>query len=547
MPIKHASDYNPEGLVIGQSATDKVGFFGTTPVMQRSNPMQSIVQGQYIGEIKIHSMLTTAAATNADTCAEQTFTVNGVNVGDFVLAVNFLTQVNAVGMAGWRVTAANTIGLNLCNPTAGALTHAAEVLSYVVARGLTPISVALTPAAVPADSTMEQLFNIGGTGATAVSVLEGDKVKFINVTAPGTGYYNPPTVKIAASPSTTPSVLTGTFAGLPIPQPPVGSGASAVAIIDPTGIVVGVQVTEGGSGYTTPPIITFEGGNNISPGMFLMGSKPLNQAGLGIGNWRVVDDRTIAIEFVNLTANPILPIGAQVYTIAAFNEMPAINNIVMYGLNIVASTACGATTSQNWAMTLLGLDINDALIAAVKPTLQPGLFILPTGMPDATHIGIHVLNLSTGALTPTANEVFTCAIWRRNPPAVGNLFVQQIVPTACAPITITEQTFTVPGVPFITPVPSSVWVNKPSYTAGIAIVGVRVTAANTVRISFMNTSAVAITPPTESYIFYSFPNLPQGLTTSWTSTAASLTFNQLIDLANEMQTSKVITGFMKGS
>lgn len=31
------SDGNPDGTVLGQSATDKVGFFGATPVVQQSN------------------------------------------------------------------------------------------------------------------------------------------------------------------------------------------------------------------------------------------------------------------------------------------------------------------------------------------------------------------------------------------------------------------------------------------------------------------------------------------------------------------------------
>jgi hypothetical protein len=278
--------------------------------------------------------------------------------------------------------------------------------------------------------------------------------------------------------------------------------------------------------------------------MFLMGSKPANQAGLGISNWRIVDDRTIAITFINPTAAPITPTAAQVYTIAAFNEMPAINNIVMYGVNVGTTTAIAVTTAVNWTISVRGVDVNDALISVAKPTLDPGIIIVPQGC-TANNVVFQVNNFSWGGggLPITDDEVYACAVWRRNPPAVGNLFNQLLTPTACALNTITEQIFTVVGIPAF----ATVWVNKPSYTPGIAIGSVRCVAADTVRIAFINTSAVAITPPPENYIIYSFPNLAQGLTTSWCSTAASLTFNQLIDLANEMQTSKVITGFMKGS
>jgi hypothetical protein len=202
------------------------------------------------------------------------------------------------------------------------------------------------------------------------------------------------------------------------------------------------------------------------------------------------------------------------------------------------------TTAAEWTISVRGIDVNDALISVAKPTLQAGIVMVPEGC-TANNVVIQANNWSWGGggLTPTANEVYACAVWRRNPPAVGNLFCQTLTPTACALSTVTFQTFTVVGIP----VGATVWVNKPSYTAGIGIVSVRVTALNTIQIGFANPTAVAITPPAENYIIYSFPNLAQGLTTSWCSTAASLTFNQLIDLANEMQTSKVISGFMKGS
>jgi hypothetical protein len=32
--ILHLSDKNPDGTLMGQSATDKIGFFGATPVVQ---------------------------------------------------------------------------------------------------------------------------------------------------------------------------------------------------------------------------------------------------------------------------------------------------------------------------------------------------------------------------------------------------------------------------------------------------------------------------------------------------------------------------------
>jgi hypothetical protein len=41
MAVKQLSDGGPDGTVLGQSATDKVGFFGKAPVAQRSGSAQA--------------------------------------------------------------------------------------------------------------------------------------------------------------------------------------------------------------------------------------------------------------------------------------------------------------------------------------------------------------------------------------------------------------------------------------------------------------------------------------------------------------------------
>jgi hypothetical protein len=38
---KQLSDANPDGVALGQSATDKVSFYGATPVAQRTSSIQA--------------------------------------------------------------------------------------------------------------------------------------------------------------------------------------------------------------------------------------------------------------------------------------------------------------------------------------------------------------------------------------------------------------------------------------------------------------------------------------------------------------------------
>lgn len=69
-------------------------------------------------------------------------------------------------------------------------------------------------------------------------------------------------------------------------------------------------------------------------------------------------------------------------------------------------------------------------------------------------------------------------------------FEPTLSPAAVSPSTSAEQTFTVPGLD----VNDTVFVNKPTAQAGIGIVGVRVSAADTLAITFMNVTGGSITP-----------------------------------------------------
>ncbi len=52
---KQLSDKNPDGIALGQSATDTISFYGATPVSQRSSSSQAT------------SNLSTASSTAIDT------------------------------------------------------------------------------------------------------------------------------------------------------------------------------------------------------------------------------------------------------------------------------------------------------------------------------------------------------------------------------------------------------------------------------------------------------------------------------------------------
>lgn len=75
----------------------------------------------------------TPTIVNTVTAPEQTFTVNGLLVGDLVF-VNKPSAQAGLGIAGARVTAANTLGITFVNPTAGNITPTAETYIILVMR-----------------------------------------------------------------------------------------------------------------------------------------------------------------------------------------------------------------------------------------------------------------------------------------------------------------------------------------------------------------------------------------------------------------------------
>lgn len=85
---------------------------------------------------------------------------------------------------------------------------------------------------------------------------------------------------------------------------------------------------------------------------------------------------------------------------------------------------------------------------------------------------------------PDTIQMPTGNIWK------NGLFSVTLSPASVANATAAEQTFTMTGL--LTT--DYVYVNKPTAQAGLGIVGARVSAADTLAITFMNATAATITP-----------------------------------------------------
>lgn len=127
--ISAAGFTGPTNGALG-STTPAAGVFTTA---QANTSLKVAAAGTALTQIVVYSQTIAPASVGAATMAEQTFTVTGLTTADKVF-VNPGAIANAVGVAGVRVSAANTLAVQFVNPTAGALTPTSTTWSIVAIR-----------------------------------------------------------------------------------------------------------------------------------------------------------------------------------------------------------------------------------------------------------------------------------------------------------------------------------------------------------------------------------------------------------------------------
>ena len=233
----------------------------------------------------------------------------------------------------------------------------------------------------------------------------------------------------------------------------------------------------------------------VATGQLVIVNKPTAQAGLALATARVSATNTIQVTFANDTAATITPTASETYIVTA---IPA--SMLLTAVLSPAAVQPNTTAEQTFAVAGVG---GGAAVAVNKPTAQAGLAILGARAVGAGLLGITFANLTAATITPTAAEsylVFAQQGISLQP--IEQVITAALTPVAVAPNTSAEQTFTVPGLPSGTPV----IVNKPSAQNGLSIGGARVSALNTLAITFVNNTAATITPTAaEVYSIGSFP------------------------------------------
>lgn len=455
MAVRQISDGTPDGQSLGRSTSDPISFYNGATVAQPSGSGQSAVpRGQAGGVIATFSTTQSPTAVTTITTVESDMTVvsgTGASMapitGDFWY-VNKPTAQAGLGMGNVRQKSAGVVSVNFSNPTGSTLTPtASEVYKLVCLRGVGSFTQALTPSAVPANSTQEQQFTITTT--------------------------------------------------------------------------------------------SIGGGSGLPVGELLQVSKPTSQSGLDITGCRIVSSNVIGITFSNVTAAAITPTAAESYRMFSLAGLDAANNDIMYGFNVgtVGAISAGVVITGG-ATTLTGVAATDVVTGIFKPTPQATATNIATpiyGIPTANTLTLYFLGTGSGS-TPTASEVYGIRTFRPNPAAPLLLYSSALTPVSVAATTCAEQTFTVTGLVAGSPV----WVNKPTATNGLGIAGVRVSAADTLAINYINTSGSAIVPPAETYVVGNFQvPAPGAANCVYQTVLAALDDN--MDLTNALRAALVPT------
>lgn len=273
--------------------------------------------------------------------------------------------------------------------------------------------------------------------------------------------------------------------------------------------------------------------------------KPTDQLGLGIVGSRVVSNNTLGISFINNLTTAITPTASEVYSVVAINNLYATNNMLV--AKVVLSAASGTVTTISGVTTrtiaVTGFATTDDTLAIQRTLSQQDLALVGVNVNAANQLALTYVNTGQTAspVTPTQGETYVITMQR--PQLPQPLIVQSVAltPTVIGALTTAEVLFAVSNIT----VSTVVWVNKPTFTTGIGVVGMRAVSTNVIGITYVNNTSVSITPPAETYLVGNFPTILGSGHRIEQQVAVPLQTG--FDLTSEIRTVLVNMGIIAGS
>lgn len=196
--------------------------------------------------------------------------------------------------------------------------------------------------------------------------------------------------------------------------------------------------------------------------------------------------------------------GTAPFVVASTTQVSNLNVSQLVGATWVAPGTIGSTTPNTGAFTTISATgvITSTVSTGTAPFTIASTTKVTNLNADQVDGGDWANPVAIGTGTPAAATFTTCT--GNTSVTIGSggtaitqykVYSQSLAPTQVSANTTSEQTFTVTGLS----TSDKVWVNKPTHQAGLGIVNCRVSATNTLSITFMDNTASPITPTTETY------------------------------------------------
>ena len=404
------------GAIVGANAADTVAFYGGSGSAQLSGPNQGATPlSGGLGNAVQYSMAEgVVTAVTLNTALEKTLALTspGPLATDFLMPMCKLTTQAGLAVLSGRIAGANSIGMVYGNNTGSSITPANEVCQFVTVSAPLVLTATLSPASVPANSTVEQTFTVTG-------VFPG-QVVFVNkpTTQTGLGIHN---ARVVANNQVAISFVNFTAAAIVPTAAEVYQffATAGVSVIDPL-LEVGVPAVT----TSVPTISSIENtlvcAQVLADDVVLGLSKPSQQAGLTTGSARATAGNILQ-QYTNPTAAGINP-TAEVMTYEIIRHNQLAPTVIITAPLIPISVAANTSAEQTFTVPNL---ITGTYVAINKPTLTPGLVMGGCRVSATNTLAINYMNITGAAIVPPP-EVYTI-LYNPNVALTAGTWVKQFV------------------------------------------------------------------------------------------------------------------------
>lgn len=415
----------PDGDTFGQSGKTMSFYGGTTVAQPTGNAQAALTRGQNGGAIATYSSTQSPAIVNTITTGERTMTVQTGTGFAMQIATTDLVYVNkptsqaGLGVGNVRASAANQVAVTFNNPSAGNITPtASEVYGIVALRGLSSTALTISPAAVLANTTVEQQFTCTGlrvgelvqvSKPTSQAGLDIVGCRVVSNNLLGITFMNCTAGNI--TPTASEIYTVWSLNGLDALNNHVNFGFNVGTV----GAITAGVVVSGGSTTLTGILAT-----DSVVGIF----KPTPQAAatnVATPIYGIPTANTLTLHFLG-TGTGATPTASEVYTISVLRLNP-VAPLLLYSTSL-APVSVAANTTAEQTFTVTGL-ISGTPVWVNKPSAQAGLGIAGVRVSATSTLAINYTNTSATAIVPTT-ETYTIGNFQVPLPGAGNCVWQAV-------------------------------------------------------------------------------------------------------------------------